>query len=364
MFVRTIVAAALAVVAACHTRSVVTTTQPGPGRAVLHRDQARAMPPTIAISDDGRVRFVTPLRCAADVMVDLERVDTVTIEPNLAAFVVGVIVTAVGGIALTLGVTDDAPASAPATYLGVGAIAAGLPVALGPWFGNGVDDVAGATETVRTGATEEPCGEAPVVARTASLHAAGLQAFGAVDADGVFAVSPFSFVDAFAVGERPALDVTAHLVWADGFTTIEAVIDAADLARGRDGFFAGAGIDARVEPLRKVPRLAGGQVSVARLAGDDGGARLRIVVPVTNEGPGDAWQLRAVVAADHPELDGRILYIGHLPARRSIDAELVVPLSQAADAAIGAGAVRLEVLLRDAHGTAPASPLRFRGQVR
>ena len=352
----------LVALAACHTRSWVVETRPGASRNQVDLERARALPATVVIGDGGRFRFVAPLRCAADVLVDLETTETVKTEANLATFVVGVILTTAGAVGLAAGLAEDEPGKAGATWLGAGGVAVGLPFAIGPWIGNGSAEVPKGVRTVRKGAAEVPCGERPVTARTASVRAGRFQAFGAVDTGGTFEVSPFTFVDLFAIGEEPALDVTADLVDEGGVTTIEAVIDAGALAAARDAYVAAAGIDDRVEPLRKVPRLEPGAAKVSRTT-VDGRPRLRVVVPIHNAGPGPAWQVRGVVGADHPEIDGRIVYVGAIAAGEDATAELLIPLSAAADQAVSGGDLELTVRLRDAHGAAPETPVRFRGRV-
>ncbi len=354
---RVLVAAALLL--GCHTHSRVTTTTPREARPVVDQAHARAMPAGVAVTAAGRLRFATPLVCAADLMVDVETADEITTRPNLATFVVGIVLTVAGGVGLVTGLADGKDAAAGAGAVG---LAVGLPLAIGPWLGNGTTDVNGATTTMRKGATEVPCGDRPVTARTARVEVAGLRAFGEVDADGVFEVSPFTFVDVFAIGELPALDVKADLIGEGGTTQVSAVIDAGALSDARDAFLAEAGVDARVEPLRKVPRLDVGRIKVSRLT-VEAAPRLRIVVPVSNDGPGDAWQVRAIVSSSHPEVDGRILYIGHVAPGAAIDAELLVPLSAAADGDLTGDEIELMVQLRDAHDTAPGAPFRFKGRV-
>jgi len=89
--------------AGCHTRTRVQTTTPGESRSQILADRVRALPATVALGDDGRLRFVAPLRCAADVMVEVETGETEKVEANLATFVVGVIVTAAGAVGLASG---------------------------------------------------------------------------------------------------------------------------------------------------------------------------------------------------------------------------------------------------------------------
>jgi hypothetical protein len=85
-------------------------------------------------------------------------------------------------------------------------------------------------------------------------------------------------------------------------------------------------------------------------------------MPLRNDGPGDAWQLRGQIAAPAaPAIDGRMIYIGHLAKGAAVSSELVIPLSRTAAAALRGQAIDVSVELRDAHGTAPTTPVRFRG---
>ena len=76
---------------------------------------------------------------------------------------------------------------------------------------------------------------------------------------------------------------------------------------------------------------------------------------VTNDGPGDAWAVRGYVGASSAELDGRILYIGHLPRHTTLASELLVPLSPALDSEIQGASLDLVLGLHDAFDTAPAA---------
>lgn len=353
-----LLACSIAVLAACHVRDRVTRTTPGVERREVQREQVRALPPTVLVDTDGWMRFVAPLRCQVEVKVEVERSETVTTRPNLATFVVGVVATAAGAIALWTGIASDDPGGSPATWGGVVGIGGGLTFAIGPWIGNGEEDVARGVESVHKGVAEEPCGDRAVVARTASVRSGRFQVFGGVGDDGRFTVSPFTFVDAFAIGEEAALDVSVDLVRDGGIESFEAVVDAGQLAAARDGWLAAAGIDGRVEPLRKVPSIDLGAIRVEKVA--DG---VKVVLPVKNDGPGDAWQVRGVISATDPEIDGRILYVGHLPRGHAVDASVTIPLSAGADAALRGKALELQIQLRDAHGAAPETPHRFRGRV-
>ncbi len=87
-----------------------------------------------------------------------------------------------------------------------------------------------------------------------------------------------------------------------------------------------------------------------------------MVLALRNDGPGDAWALRGQIAAPAtPAIDGRMIYIGHLAKASATSRELVIPLARSAAAALRNATIELSVELRDAHGTAPATPVRFRG---
>ncbi len=354
-------AAVVVAVAGCHVRSRVTTVRPGDTVTVARTGEERALPPTIRLGDDGLLQFMRPLRCPADQLVDVERFDTVTDEPSLATFVVGVVVTAVGAVAALQGATASEPAGSGYTWLGAAGVAVGLPLAIGPWFGNGATDGPLRHEQVRKGGTEVRCGERPLAARRAQIVVDDLRVWGSIDEAGRFEISPFAFVDAFATGALPSLGITAAVIGNDGApATIEGVVEATALAAAREAWLRDAGIDTRVEVLRKVPRLDPGKLSVSRLS-IDGRAMLRIGLRLRNDGPGDAWQVRAVVSTRHPEVDGRIVYVGHVPAGGAVDAELLVPLSVAAEQELAGAELELTLTLRDAHDTSPSSPARFRG---
>ncbi len=355
--IRALSCATLVILAGCHVRERVSVTRPGDRHPVIHADQPRLLPATVVVTPDGFLRFVEPQRCPADVMVDIENSTQVTVSANLATFVVGVVVTALGGIALARGGAADAPASSGWTYVGGAGVIGGLALAIGPWIGNGTDEVPGATTQLRQGASEEPCGERAVAGRSASLRIGRQRVVGAVDADGRFAISPFALVDAFAIGEVPALDISADLVDADGeHHAIEAVIEASALASATGEWIEATGIDARKEELRKIPRLATGAARVTRA-----GQALHVALPVANTGPGDAWQVRGVLTSDVPEIDGRIAYLGHVAPGETRELDLVIELS--ADAAADLGELDLEILVRAADGTGPETPVKFRGQV-
>jgi hypothetical protein len=139
------------------------------------------------------------------------------------------------------------------------------------------------------------------------------------------------------------------------------VLDARALAKHAADFLAHAEFDARVEALKLVPGLAAGTLR-ASLTTTDRGPAVRVVLPLRNDGPGDAWGVRGQIAAPAtPAIDGRMIYVGKLAKGAAVSREVIIPLSPAAAAALRNATVELSVELRDAHGTAPAAAVRFRG---
>ncbi len=338
-------------------------TRPGDSHAEVHEDEPRALPPTVVMTSDGFLRFVTPLRCPSDTVMEVHTSDQVTTGPNLATVVVSVVVTALGGIALAQGASSDEPASSEWTYVGGAGVIGGLTFAIGPWIGNGVDVAPRGSTLVRTRASEEPCGEHGIAGREARIRIGRQQVVGAVDEDGRFAISPFLLVDAFAIGEVPALDITAELEDAAGEThAIEAVIEASALAQVAGDWIATTDLDARKETLRKIPRLEAGTARVTRRL-VDGNPTLHVVVPLANQGPGDAWQVRGILSSDQPEIDGRIAYVGHVAPGAMGDLDLSIPLSSAAALELAGVDLELEIEIRAADGTGPEIPVKFRGRV-
>jgi len=84
---------------------------------------------------------------------------------------------------------------------------------------------------------------------------------------------------------------------------------------------------------------------------------------VSNAGPGDAYGVRLAVTTPHPELDGRFIYIGHVPPKTTMEIDTIIPISDDADRALATSELDLAVIVRDAHQTAPDAPIRFRGKV-
>ncbi len=353
---------ALAVVTAgCHVTVQFEDTRRGETRRE-RADTPRPIAPSLTVTTDGRFRLIEPLVCPVESVTEMDTVAVTRIGPNLATVVVGVIAVAAGAVASASGWASDDPASAPLSYLGPAAVAGGATFAIGALIGNGVEERPSGTRLVRARAGDERCGERGLAATRATLTWRGLRARSAVDADGYLALSPFSLVDAFDVGALPALALAVEIERAGGPLAVEVVIDASELARGRDGFLAGAGIDAAVVALRKVPRLEPGELRVARV-GRDGQRALRLVLPVVNTGPGDAYGVRLAIGASSPELDGRVIYVGRVAAKASIEVVGEIAISDEADRALAGAVLAVTALIKDAHDTAPDAPVRFRGAV-
>jgi hypothetical protein len=339
-------------------------TRPGTIERVKHAAGAAGRKPTLVLADNGRFRFVEPLECPTEeIVVEQRAIETVT-GPNLATFVVGMIATAVGGIMLVRGLTDDDRANLY-TLAGAPLVAVGLPFAVGPWIGNGTELRAiGESAPTRRPGPAEPCGERPLEAKHATLSVRGIEVFGAIDREGNFAVSPFAIADAFeATTATAAWDIAAKVEAVGGARTVNVLIDARAIAAHAPAFLAKADFDAKIEAMRLVPGVAAGTLRVSLTSTPDGSAA-RIVLAVKNDGPGPAYALRGhVTSPGTPAIDGRVLYFGHVAKGASLSRELLVPISAAAADKLRNTTIDLAIELRDAHGTAPATPVRFKGTV-
>lgn len=355
----------LTVATACHVTSQSELTRPGTTTRVPHPEGAIARRPTLVLTDEGTLRFVEPLACPTEEVVTEQRAVELERGPNLATFVVGVIATAVGGILTVRGANDDEGAANPFTFAGAASLAAGLPLAIGPWIGNGTElrPLAPGAPVRRPGPSE-PCGERALAATAATLTVRGLEVYGRVDARGAFAVSPYTLADAYeAPAAAAAWDIAARVDTPAGPRTVTVVIEGPALAARAPRFLAHADFDARVETLRLVPGIVPGTLRVSLTQTPDGPAA-RIVLAVKNDGPGPAYGLRGHVAAPGtPALDGRVLYFGHVPKGEARSRELLIPLAPAAAETLRNATIELALELRDAHGTAPPTPVRFRGAI-
>jgi hypothetical protein len=118
----------------------------------------------------------------------------------------------------------------------------------------------------------------------------------------------------------------------------------------------------KIQPMRLVPGVVPGTLRASLTQTAEGHA-LRIVLPLQNSGPGETWALRGLVTSTTKAIDGRVMYIGHLAKGAATTSELLIPLSPSAAESIRNDTIELAIELRDAHGTAPATPIRFRGAV-
>jgi hypothetical protein len=110
-----------------------------------------------------------------------------------------------------------------------------------------------------------------------------------------------------------------------------------------------------------VPGIVAGPLR-AHLVSGDGGTAVRVVLALHNDGPGDASGLRGqITAPGSPALDGRMIYVGVLARGASVSRELTIPIGPRTAAALRGQVIDLSVELRDGHGTAPSTPVRFHG---
>ena len=345
----------LLVAAGCHVVARNETVRPSQLERIPHRDQPRPGPPALLLTDAGELRFVETLACPTEQLVATTGTVEVATGPNLATFVVGVIATSAGSVLLAQSIGNGE--LDPAGGAGMAFLAGGLPLAIGPWLGNGTRLEPGPQRPAeRRAGPDEPCGERPLISTGAVLHTGSLEVRGAIDATGTFAISPFALVDAFdATTHTPAsLELRATL---DDGRTIATTLDGAALARAAPAFLAGATIDAHVEQMQLVPDLGGGTLR-ARLDG----STVTLVLALHNDGPGPAWAVRGrVVAPQLPAIDGRLMYIGAMPKGAAITRELAIPVSAIATAALHGTTVDIALELHDAHHTAPQTPVRYRG---
>jgi hypothetical protein len=351
---------------ACHVVLRNETARPVASERIQHPERAIARRPALVVTEAGQLRFVEPLECPTEEVVHQRTTVDVVTRPNVATFTIGVVVAAVGGVMLTSGLFSSHPGSSAYSYVGAVAIGVSLPFAIGPWLGNGTElrELGGGEPVAqRRPGPSEPCGDRPLAARAATLDVAGIEVHGAIDRNGVFEVSPYQWVDAFRASEASAGAVTATVDGDAGPRTVAAMLDATALAHHATAFLAHADFDAAIEPLRLVPGIVAGTLR-ASLVTTDRGTALRVVLPLRNDGPGDAWAVRGQIAAPQaPSLDGRMIYVGKLAKGAAVSRELVIPLTATAAAALRRATTDVSVELRDAHGTAPTTPVRFHGAI-
>lgn len=354
---------------ACHTIVRQDVVRPGKVTIVEKRETVLGHHPTIEITDAGALRFVERDECAAEEVTE----QTTTVErhrePNLAAFVVGVVATSVGGIATGAAAAGTHPAGSPVLYGGLLGLAVGLPLAIGPWLGRTTDlEVGAPLPPVRRPAAPVACGERAIAptagaAGTAVVTIDETDVYGTVDRDGVFSISPYAIHDAFGPSPKRAWNVSASIDVAAGQTrVVPAVIDGNALGAHAAAWLAKQAFDRRIEPLRMVPGLEPGTLRVS-LTQTAGGPALRVVLAIKNVGPGEAWAVRGQIASPVRAIDRRMLYVGHVARGDTATAELVIPVGPDVASIVRNTTILVSVELRDGHGTAPTTPVRFNGQV-
>ena len=326
----TLLGAAAMACAACHVTSRTEVREAVSRRDEPHLETARPLAPTVVLAD-GAFRFVEPLLCRSDEVVELAPQIQHAKKPNLATFVVGVVATIGGAVAGVSALADDNPGDNPLTYGGAAGVVVGIPLAIGPWLGNSTRTERGPARTERQAGREVPCGSRPITDGFALLTIGERQVYAALGADGALAVSPFTWVDAFDATGGPAFAVRAELRGRDGTRVVERVFEAGALAEWREAFLASTHLDVSVEALRAVPRLEVTDVAVGHvLIGSQ--ETLHFQIGMRNKGPGDAWQVRIRLGDSNPELDGRIIYLGHIAKNAVTTGELWLPISPATGA--------------------------------
>lgn len=352
----------LLALAGCHVVSRSEISRPAAPRRI-HQEPPIARPPRLVLTGH-ELRLIEPLDCATEEVIAQERAIELETRPNLATFVVGAIATAAGAVLLVRSINDTDSMSSPFFYGGITLAAGGLPLAIGPWTGNHTElRSEPSPPPIRRPGPVEPCGERPVAARAAVLSLGGIEVYSRIDDRGVLAISPYQLVDAFEMSAPPPLDVVARFETPGGPGTATTVLDPSTLVDGARAFLAHGGIDARIEPMRMVPGITGGTLRVS-LTSTAEGAAVRIVLPVENAGPGPTWALRGhIIAPGAPAIDGRMIYVGHVAKGAAASREVLIPVSDDAAVALRNATLDVSVELRDAHGTAPTTPVRFRGAV-
>jgi len=333
----------------CHVTSTVNETKLDGSRWISQPDTAKMLGPRAAVTASGHFRFLYPLQCMGDV-VGTETTHRVRqTRPNLAVLVVGILATSAGVVFSAAGLAGDDPSGSPATYSGFAGLAVGIPLIAGPLLGNSSHRDLVRTRTIIRGTRIERCGDKPMTAGPTIVHYHDLVIPGIIDKDGVFSVSPFTFVDAFHVHRNKVLDIK---VLTRGVRPFTAQVSASDLAKTRVAFLAAHNIVGKSEPLKKVPRLRIAAFHIKEPLGTPFQAQIQIAVH--NEGPGDAWGVRAIVSSPDPQLDARIVYFGRIPPRTRQTQELKVPTTRR-----GKKVSQSTVTLMDVHNTAPSTPTRI-----
>ena len=219
--------------AGCHVVSQIDNTRPGAERITHHPDHPTPRRPHVEVGASGALRFVEPLECPTERTSDTVNTTEVITGPNIATFVVGMIATSVGAIVLARGAFGhDTPYIA-----GVAGLAAGLPLAVGPFLDDGEVDRAGAPHApLRPPARRSRAASGRSPARRRRSTRSGVEVAGKLDASGAYSVSPYLLVD--ALEPRAALDVRRRRGDRVRRAPFQAVVEPAALARGARAFLA------------------------------------------------------------------------------------------------------------------------------
>ena len=354
---RRLAAAGLVLSTACHVVSELDNTRPGDIRIVHHTDRPTPRHPAVVVGPGGVLRFVEPLECPTEHVVATQNSTEIITGPNIATFIVGVIATSVGAIVLAKGSFDR-----DALLIGGGAtgLVVGGPLAVGPWLDNTRAlraDPRG--PAITTAGPAVLCGERPLAAKRAAIAVRGLELDGTIDEQGRFSISPFSVIDAYDVATLPPWDTVITI---DGKAPFTQLVPGSDLAMQAFAFLQHLDVDTAIAPMRLVPGLVPGLLRVS-LTSTSSGPVLRVVLPLSNDGPGDATGVRGQITTQSPQLDGRMIYIGSIKKGSVVTRELLVPITPALAASLRDDPLDLAIMLRDGHGTAPTTPVKFRGVV-
>ena len=197
------------------------------------------------------------------------------------------------------------------------------------------------------------------MAKAATLAVHGLEISGTVDGKGAFSISPFSVVDAYQAETMQPWDAVVTI---DGRPPFTQLVPSSELSAHAIEFLRSLDVDTRIAPMHLVPNIVPGLLRVS-LTSNAIGPVLRVVLPLQNDGPGDATAVRGQIATQSPMLDGRMMYIGAIKKGEVVSRELLIQITPALAAALRDDPLALAVELRDGHGTAPTTPVRFRGVV-
>jgi hypothetical protein len=99
----------------CHVVVTNDIARPVATERIAHPEGAIARRPTLALTGAGGLRFIEPLECPTEEIVQRASSVELVRRPNLATFTVGVIAATVGGVLLTSGLFSRHPGTSPTT---------------------------------------------------------------------------------------------------------------------------------------------------------------------------------------------------------------------------------------------------------